>query len=66
MPTARRFVRKEPEVVEAARWLGAPHAITTRGRRMRVETGDWIITEPDGTRHPEKSDLFAVTYKEVQ
>ncbi len=44
-----------------------PHAFmhTPKGR-LTVFAGDWVITEPDGTRHTCYDQLFRQTYVQVE
>jgi hypothetical protein len=39
--------------------------VTTRGQKVYIERGDWIITEPDGIRYQCKPDIFAAIYEET-
>lgn len=74
--------RKRPVVVEAFQWfphMGIQggveidhdannyYVVTIHGQRAYVESGDWIITEPDGQHHyPCKPDIFAATYEAAE
>lgn len=46
---------------------GVPHVHPTRADHgVRVDPGDWIIAEADGSGYyPYKPDVFAVTYESV-
>ena len=73
---ATALYRRKPVVVEAEQWLaGNPpladmfyceddgfYYIATLEGSMRVESGDWIITDLKGEKYPCKPDIFAETY----
>lgn len=44
----------------------APYVITAHGQRAYLETGDWVIEEPDGRGYyPCKPDIFEQTFEPV-
>lgn len=54
-----------PKGVQVEEGAG-PFVVTTHGQRAYLESGDWVITEPDGRGHyPCKPHIFAATYEAV-
>ena len=49
---------------------GSPHShvhTIHKGQTVKLEVGDWIITEPDGEHfYPCKPDIFEQTYEAVE
>jgi hypothetical protein len=71
--------RKKRILVEATQWfpgtdvpgvfgaiLDYAYVETIGGQLVKVQAGDWVITEPDGVRHyPCDPAVFAATYERV-
>ncbi|KKM79718.1 hypothetical protein LCGC14_1347050 [marine sediment metagenome] len=47
---------------------GVAHYVTTvHGQKAFLESGDWVVREPDGVHYyPVKPDIFADTYEPVE
>ena len=42
----------------------SPYVVTIHGQRCYIESGDWMIPEPDGIHYyPCKDDVFKATYE---
>ena len=72
--------RKRPIEVEAEQFLhpatsprgvfteedGRAYVITIHLQKVYLESGDWILPEPDGEHfYPVKDDIFRATYEAV-
>ena len=57
-----------PDVSEDGRtWIGDAFVITIHDQRVYLQSGDWIIAEPDGEHYyPVKPNIFAATYEQVE
>ena len=48
-------------------WEGDAFVITIHDQRVYLQSGDWIIAEPDGEHYyPVKPDIFAATYEPLE
>jgi hypothetical protein len=70
--------RKKPVVIEAEQFVhpatapmgvyteedGRCYVVTIHKQKVYLESGDWIVPEPDGIHYyPIKPDIFANTYE---
>ena len=57
-----------PDLSEDGRtWIGDAFVVTIHDQRVYLQSGDWIIAEPDGEHYyPVKPDIFAATYEPVE
>ena len=59
-------VRKKPLVVDARGPLKESEMVTTAHGRVRVEAGDYVMTDlQTGDTWPIKPDIFEATYERV-
>lgn len=48
-------------------WIGDAFVITIHDQRVYLQSGDWIIAEPDGEHYyPVKPDIFAASYEPME
>jgi hypothetical protein len=71
--------RKKPVIIDAVQFINSekdpvgvyrrteddtPYVVTIHNQRCYIESGDWIIPEPDGVHYyPCKPDIFEATYE---
>ena len=57
-----------PDLSEDGRtWIGDAFVITIHDQRVYLQSGDWIVAEPDGEHYyPVKQDIFAASYEAVE